>query len=306
MSIVITAPTGNIGSRLVQDLLKENADLTLIARDPAKLSDAVRARVQVKQGDLTDADFIRAATEGADALFWLSPPSLDAPDMKAYYTALYTSASRAVQANRIPHVVLVSGGGGGRRDMGTASYLFETEDALNATGANVVSLRCGLFMENFLWYLPTIQGQGAWYGLNRPDLSVPFVATQDIAAVAARYLLARDWRGQSYLAVQGAADLTMTQAAQTLTDTLAKTVRYVQVPTEGMRQNLLQMGATPDAAQNLVRMFQAFDEGSYAEEPRTPETTTPTTLAEWEPYRSDANHAGATGVGAAGTDRLKQ
>ena len=281
MRIAITAPTGNIGSKLTQDLLATDAELTLLVRDPARLSAETRGRAQVKQGDLTDADFVRDATTGADALFWLSPPTLEAADIAAYYGALYNAAAGAVKANYIPHVVLISGGGGGRRDAGTASYLFETEDALNATGANVLSLRCGLFMENFLWYLPTIQGQGAWYGLNRPDLSVPFVATQDIADVAARHLKHLDWQGQSYLAVHGAEDLTMNQAANVLTETLGKTVRYVQVPAEGMRQNLLHMGATQDAAQNLVKMFEAFDAGSYADEPRTPETTTPTTLAAW-------------------------
>ena len=281
VGIVITAPTGNIGSKLVELLLAENADLTLLVRDPAKLSEQVRRKTTVKQGDLTDAEFVRQATKGADALFWLSPPSLTAPDIPAYYAALYHAAAGAVTANRIPHVVLISGGGGGNRNAGTATQLFETEDALNATGANVLSLRCGLFMENFFWYLPTIQSDGAWYGLNRPELSVPFVATQDIAAVAAHKLLHRDWTGQSYLAVQGAADLTLAEAANILTVNTGKTIRYIQVPAEAMQGSLLGMGATPDAAQNLVTMFQAFEAGSYAAEPRTPETTTPTTLAEW-------------------------
>ncbi len=281
MGIVITAPTGNIGSKLTELLLAENQNLTLIVRDPAKLSAEVRNRTTVKQGDLTDAKFVQQATEGADALFWLSPPSLEAPDISAYYAALYGAAAGAVKANQIPHVVLLSGGGGGPRDAGIATQLFLTEDALNATGANVLSLRCGLFMENFLWYLPTIKSDGAWYGINRPELPVPLVATRDIAAVAAQKLLHRDWQGQSFLAVQGPADITLAEAAAVLTETLGKTVRYVQVPAEAMTGSLLGMGASPDAAHNLVTMFQAFETGSYAEEPRTPETTTPTTLAEW-------------------------
>ena len=281
MSIVITAPTGNIGSQLVQDLLAADADLTLIVRDPAKLTPEVRRQTNVKQGDLTDANFVRAATEGADALFWLSPPSLAAPDIKAYYASLYNAAAGAVEANRISHVVLISGGGGGNRNAGTATRLFETEDALNATGANVLSLRCGLFMENFFWYLPTIQSDGAWYGLNRPGLPLPFVTTRDIAAVAAQKLQDREWQGKTWLAIQGAADVTLADAADILTQATGKSIRYMQVPAETMRQSLLGMGATPDAAHNLVTMFQAFEAGSYSAEPRTPDTTTPTTLVEW-------------------------
>ena len=239
MSIVITTPTGNIGSKLVEKLLAEKQDLTLIVRDPSKLSDDVRGAVTVKQGDLADAAFVREATEGAEALFWLSPPNEAAPDINAFYSSLYSSAAGAVTANQIPYVVLISGGGGGRRDAGTASQLFATEDALNATGANVLSLRCGYFMENFLTSLPTLKSDGAWYGINRPDLAVPYVATQDIAAVAARKLLARDWTGQSFVAVHGAADVTFAEAASILTDVTGKTIRYVQVPAEGMLQALL-------------------------------------------------------------------
>jgi uncharacterized protein YbjT (DUF2867 family) len=281
MSIVITTPTGNIGSSLVQALLSANAELTLLVRDPSKLSDAVRQATTVKQGDLSDAKFVRRATDGADALFWLSPPSLTTPDIKSYYRALYNAAAGAIKANQIPHTLLISGGGGGRRDAGTASQLFETEDALDATGENVLSLRCGYFMENFLTYLPTLKSDGVWYGLNRPELPVPFVATQDIAAVAAEKLLQRDWNGQSFLAVHGAADITLAEAADILTEAAGKNIRYVQVPGEGIKQSLLGMGASHDAAENLVTMFQAFETGSYAAEPRTPETTTPTTLAEW-------------------------
>ena len=281
MSIVITAPTGKIGSKLVQNLLAENAELTLIVRDPAKLSEDVRRRTTVQQGDQTDADFMKAATEGADALFWLSPPNFTAPNVKEYYTALHDAAAGAITANKIPHTVLISSGGGGHRNAGMVTRIFETEDALNATGANVLSLRCGSFMENFLSYLPTLQRDGAWYGLNRPDLPVPFVATQDIAAVAARKLLHRDWQGQSYLAVQGAADLTLQEAASILTETTGKSIRYVQVPAAAVLQSFEAMGASADIAQNMVAMFEAFGAGAYTAEARTPETTTPTTLAEW-------------------------
>jgi uncharacterized protein YbjT (DUF2867 family) len=281
MSIVITAPTGHIGSKLVRDLLAENAVLTLIVRDPAKLSDEVRHRTAVQHGDLTDAEFVRAATEGADALFWLSPPNFTATNVEAYYAALRDAAAGAIAANKIAHTVLISSGGGGHRNAGMVTRVFETEDALNATGENVLSLRCGFFMENFLAYLPTLQRDGAWYGLNRPDLPVPFVATQDIAAVAARKLLHRDWQGASYLAVHGAADLTLQEAASILTETTGKPIRYVQVPAEAVRQSLEAMGASADVARNMVAMFEAFEAGAYTAEARTPETTTPTTLAEW-------------------------
>ena len=281
MGMVITTSTGHIGGKLTEILLAENADLTLIVRDPAKLSEDVRRRVTVKQGDLMDAEFVQKATEDADALFFLPPPSFTAPDAAAYYGTLRHAAANAVAVNKIPRVVFISSGGGGSPQAGLVTETFKTEDALNATGANVLSLRCGSFMENFLAYLPTLKNDGAWYGIVSPDLKTPFVATQDIAAVAARKLLHPDWQGQTFLAIHGAADLTPTQAMEILTETTGKALRYVQVPVEAIRQSLLGFGASASMVGGYIEMFKAFDTGIYGAEPRTAETTTPTTLAEW-------------------------
>lgn len=130
-------------------------------------------------------------------------------------------------------------------------------------------------------YLPALRSQGAFYSLTRPDLPMPMVATRDIAAVAAHKLQDRGWQGKGYQAVHGAADLTPDQAAQIIGDVAGKAIRYVQVPAEQVLQTLLQMGATPDVAAYYVQMMQAFDQGIYSSEPRTPETTTPTTLQLW-------------------------
>ena len=159
--------------------------------------------------------------------------------------------------------------------------LFELENTLDEAGANTLHLRCGNFMENFLWQVEPMKATGAFYYLYRPDTRLPFVATRDIAGVAAEKLLNRNWTGVNNLAVQGAADLSLTEAAQILMEATGKEIRYVQVPPEQAKQSYLDIGASPDAADKYVKMFQAFDNGAYKMEPRTPETTNPTTLKQW-------------------------
>lgn len=295
MSIVITAPTGNIGSRLVELLLEANADLTLLVRDPNKLAPSVRNRVKVEQGDLQDAAFVTHATQGAEALFLLAPPNFGAQNVHAYYQAILAAAVGAVQANQIPHLVFISSGGAGHSKAGLVTEVAQIEKALDATEANVLSLHCGSFMENFKNYLPTLRDQGAYYGINRPDLPLPLVATDDIAAVAAQKLLDLSWQGKLKLAVHGAVDVTPDEAAHILTQVLGKPIHYVQIPSDALRQSLLQMGATPDVAANYIEMLEAFDTGIYSNEPRTEETTTPTTFEHWaeevlKPILSPVSH----------------
>lgn len=137
-------------------------------------------------------------------------------------------------------------------------------------------------MENFLTQLEPLQHQGCFYYPVPGDYPVPMVAAQDIASVAAESLQKRSWTGRNVLAVHGAADLSLEEAARILSEALGKPIRYVSVPPEQMRQYLLSQGASADGAEQYLRMFHAVTEkNAYAAEPRTPKTTTATTLAQW-------------------------
>ena len=48
--ILVTAPTSQIGHHVVNDLLSAGNDVRVVARDPSKLSDLVRDRVEVVKG----------------------------------------------------------------------------------------------------------------------------------------------------------------------------------------------------------------------------------------------------------------
>ena len=53
--IVITSPTGQIGHRVVQHLLDAGEALRVVARDPRRLPQTVRDRVEVIEGSHGDA-----------------------------------------------------------------------------------------------------------------------------------------------------------------------------------------------------------------------------------------------------------
>lgn len=72
--IVVTAPTGQIGSQIVAHLLEGDEPVRVIARDPAKLDPTTRERVEVIEGSHSDPDTVTKAFDGADTVFWLVPP----------------------------------------------------------------------------------------------------------------------------------------------------------------------------------------------------------------------------------------
>lgn len=281
MSIVITGATGNIGSALVRHLVAAGADVTLLVRNPDKVDPAVRGRVKIEQGVLEDQEFVQRSTAGAEALFWLTPPNFHLDDVVGYYTQSAKVAVNAVQANRIPYVVHISSAGAQKPDAGLVTAVGHTERALDATEANVVHLRAGFFMENYLQQLDAIRNMNSVFFPAPPEAVFPLIATRDIAAAAAPYLLERNWAGKQIRGLHGPADVALGEAAKILSEATGHPIQHVQVTPEQTRQTLLGMGASPAFADGYLEMSASLMQPGSVAEPRTPETTTPTTLYQW-------------------------
>jgi uncharacterized protein YbjT (DUF2867 family) len=85
--IVVTTPTGNIGSQVVKNLLAANEAVRVIARDPARLAAEIRAKVEVVPGSSDDESVLTRALEGAESLFLVVPPSFTTNDNRAALAA---------------------------------------------------------------------------------------------------------------------------------------------------------------------------------------------------------------------------
>jgi uncharacterized protein YbjT (DUF2867 family) len=114
------------------------------------------------------------------------------------------------------------------------------------------------------------------------DRRLAMIATQDIANVAAHLLLDRSWQGQTVLGLHGPADVSFAQAATTLSQVLGRSIEHVPITLDQFRESLLKIGASDSVAQDYVEMWQGLSRPDYAPaEPRTAETTTPTSFAQF-------------------------
>jgi uncharacterized protein YbjT (DUF2867 family) len=291
MSIVITTPTGNIGRHVVNQLLAAGESLRTIVRYPDRLDRLISARTDVIQGSIDDPQVLLQALNGAESLFWCIPQSHTQADVLAYYLNFTQALCTAInQIELPPHIVAISSGGKGRaQNAGAISALHAMEEMLNNTGASIRYLRCGNFMENFLWQVKPISQQGLFFYPFPADMVMPMVCTQDIAMSAVEWLLdsaeprlrERKWSGQSGVAVHGAQDLSLDRVAEILSEVLDKPVRFQPVSAEVYYQSMLTNGCSPAFAQSLVDLFSEVANGIYDAEPRTAETTTSTTFKQW-------------------------
>lgn len=280
--IVVTTPTGNIGSQLVPLLLAAGARVRVIARDPARLPPALRDQIEVVQGSADDPAVIDQALTGAESLFWVVPPSFRSDNVEEYYLRFTRPAADALERHGVKRVVSVSSLG---RQLGRKAGVISASHAkdalLESTGVHYRALWNPGFMENMLMQLPALKEQGAFFMPLKRDLKLPHAATRDIASSAALLLLDKSWSGPGGLAVLGPEDLSLDELAAIMSDVLERPIRFQPVPASAYKESLMGHGASAAMAQGLVDMYAAIDGGLYNAEPRTAENTTPTSFRQW-------------------------
>lgn len=282
--IVLTTPTGAIGSQVLHRLLDNNAPVRVIVRDPARLSPHVRERVEVVPGSHGDIDVVTEAFAGADAVFWLAPPDFQTKSLAATYLDFTKPACAAITSHGIKRVVGVSALGRGTPMAGNAGLVTASlamDDLIADTGVAYRSLALPSFMDNVLRQATVIKNDGVFTGPMPGDLKAPTCATRDIAAVAAQLLLDSSWSGQDSVAVLGPEDLSYNDMARIMAEVLDRPVRYEQVPLEQFKAGLRANGASEAMVHGYVDMMVAKQNGLDNAEPRTPQSSSPTSFRQW-------------------------
>jgi len=282
--IVVTAPTGLIGHQVLESLLGSGQPVRVIVRDPSRLPAHARERVEIVQGSHSDADVMDQAFAGADAVFWLVPPDPHAGSVEAAYVDFTRPACDTFKRHEVRRVVGISALGRGTAVAGHAGLVTASlamDDLIASSGVSYRALTMPSFMDNLLRQTEPIKNRGVFGTPISGDRKLPSCATRDIATVAARLLLDNSWSEASHIAVLGPQDLSFNDMAQIMSEILGKPVRYQQISAQALKDRLTGAGMSDAMAQGTVDMMVAKDQGLDNAEPRTPESTTPTTFRQW-------------------------
>jgi uncharacterized protein YbjT (DUF2867 family) len=284
--IVITTPTGQIGRQVLDQVLEAAGaqPVRVIVRDPAKLPDRVRGRIEVVAGSHGDTDVVDRAFEGADAVFWLVPPDDAAASIDEAYVGYTRPAADAFKRHGVDRVVGVSALGRGTAVAGRAGHVTASlamDDLIAGTGVAYRALTMPSFMDNLIWQAVPIKTNGVFFGPLDADRALPTCATRDIAATAAQLLLDDSWSGFDEVPVLGPEDLSSNDMARIMSEVLGTPVRYQQIPFEAFTANLTERGMSPMVAQAMTDMMAAKNDGLDNAVVRTPQNSTPTSFRQW-------------------------
>ncbi len=280
--IVVTTPTGNIGHHVLQHLLDAGEDVRVVVRDASKLPPAVRDAVDIVEGSHGDAAIVDRGFEGAEALFWVAPPT-PGETLEETYLEFTRPATEAIRRHGVARVVVVTALGRGTKwedEAGLVTASIRMVDLLNDTGAAVRAIAMPGFMENTLQQVDAIR-QGQMFGPIDPGRKLPHTATRDMGAAAARLLTDPSWTGQEDVPVLGPQDLSFDEMAAIVSDVLGREVRYRQVPFDAFKAQLKERGMSENFAQGYVDMMRAKNDGMDNAASRTAENTGSTTFRQW-------------------------
>jgi uncharacterized protein YbjT (DUF2867 family) len=288
--ILVTTPSGNIGHQVLENLLDSGEHLRIIAADQAGIPADTRQRVEVIEGSHGDAAVVDKAFEGADAIFWLTPPDPRAESVEAAYVGFARPAAEALKKtealkkNGVRRVVGVSALGRGTPWAAQAGYVvgsLAVDDLIASTGVAYRALTNPSFMDNIAGQARAIRNQGMFFSPIDGDRKLPTVATRDIAAAAARLLLDDGWSGVGEVPLLGPEDLSFNDMAGIISEVLGKQVRFQQITFEAYKDRFVGFGMSDAMAQGMTDMAWAKNEGLDNAVQRTPENSTPTSFRQW-------------------------
>lgn len=268
MTIAVTGATGHVGKAVVLKLREAGHDVRKVSRSSG-----------VPDDDLAG---LTSAFSGADAVFLMIPPDFKAASLRKRSDELGSKLATAAKASGARRVVFLSSLNAHlRENTGPILGLHDMEERLNALDIpELVHLRPAYFMENHLGGIGPISTHGHYATALRADISIPMIATLDIAAKAAELLTEEPFGQPRVRELLGPRNYTMTETARILGAAIGKPgLKYVQLSYDEARQSMLDAGLTAGYADAMIELSRHMNESLIqGTEARSPLNTTPTSL----------------------------
>ena len=277
---VILGATGHTGRVVANELLAKKKKVRVVGRDSKRLAAFTSHGGEAFAANMTDEKTLNHAFAGAEAVYVVIPQDNASDNYRGFQSRATDAIARALENQGVKHAAALSSVGADKADKtGPIAGLHELETRLNQIkGLNVVHLRAGYFMENTLAQVAVIRSMGVMSSPVDADVRLPMIATRDIGAAAAEVLLKLDFEGKQIRELHGQRDLTYTEAAGIVGQTIGKPdLKYVRLPDEQTVQALTSMGMSQNVASLILEMAQAINRGHVKMlEQRSARNTTPT------------------------------
>ncbi len=296
MRISVVGATGRVGAKLTRNLLKAGHQVRALSRGGQALDELVELGAEPFIGSFdTGAGDLDQFFQGADAAFLMV--KTDWNNIEGHYPAVAQRFVDALENSSVERAVsLTAMGSDVKGKTGHFECFHDLDEKLNELGnIDLVHLRAAWFMEDVAaWMGPVAKyGRIAWFC--KPDLKMPWVATDDIAWLAAKELTNPAGRHRVYLEV-GSEDVSMNELAVMIGNTIGRPVeyRYIETSREDVKAEFLARFGTPEKWQDDTLSADALNNGivrfhgKHEDRPNLPTTMQAFISDVWKPRYLEA------------------
>ncbi|MGV1926478.1 NmrA family NAD(P)-binding protein [Agrobacterium tumefaciens] len=300
MRISVVGATGRVGAKLTRNLLKAGHQVRALSRGGPALGALVALGAEPFLGSFdTGEGDLDQFFQGADAAFLMV--KTDWNNIEGHYPAVAKRFVDALEKSSVKLAVnLTAMGSDVKGKTGHFECFHDLDEKLNELGnIDLVHLRAAWFMDDVsAWTGPVAKyGRIAWF--RKPDLKMPWVATDDIAWLAAKELTNPRGRHRVYLEV-GSEDVSMNEMAEIIGKKIGKPVdyRYIETTRKDVEAEFLARFGTLEKWQDDTLSADALNSGivrfhgEHEYRPKLP-TTMETFIGDvWKTRYLDAVKAG--------------
>jgi uncharacterized protein YbjT (DUF2867 family) len=237
----VTGGTGNIGQRLVAQLVAEGESVRVLARDPDKAKRLLPEGVEVVIGQFEDTRSLEWALDGVDRAFLIS----GGPHEAHLELNFVETAARS----GLPFLVKNSAQAVG---FDPPAEHARVENVIMASGMDYAVLRPTTFMQNMLWRIAPMVRASDTFAVLKHDALLGMIDVRDIAACAAAVLRAPQAHSKAIYMLTGGEIFTYDDIAAALTRILVKPVKALEVSPDILHRQLVSGGMPAQMVDVLV------------------------------------------------------
>jgi uncharacterized protein YbjT (DUF2867 family) len=269
MNIILGA-TGQIGSMLVENLLKKGQPVRAVIRDSSKVQELKNKGAEVVIADYFDAETLKRAFQGGSSVFLLTPENPECKNCLKEIQMIINNYRGAVFSSGLTKIVGLSSMGA-QHEAGTgnlmASYMLE--HAFSDLEIEQIFVWPAYYFSNWLGYLELVQENGILPTFFPPEMELPMIAPPDVAKFLAEVMTCKNPQERIYK-IMGPHDYSSLDIAKIFREVLNRNVTLQQILPEEWESTLTQAGFSKDAADNFILMTKEVIEGKIKNDALNP------------------------------------
>jgi uncharacterized protein YbjT (DUF2867 family) len=253
MTYLITGATGEVGSRVVRQLLERNIRPRVLVRSEEKARSLFGDRVDVWVGDLAAPDSVREAIQGADTVFLVNVgPAIPERDKATAMICKEVGVRRIIKLSSLDV----------EHGLAIGAWHEKGEAAIRTTGIPFTFVRPTGFMSNLLGWAHSIRIEGVVRS-STADGRRPFIHSEDIASVCLAALVNDEYSGE-VLPITGPESLTFGEVTAIISEAVARPLSYQVISDEEARERYSRISGSQEETEAHVALWRAIREGRLA------------------------------------------